>query len=95
MGEDGESGRRSRKISPISEETKLLNKCKTMAGVQQRGEGEWRDVPPLSLSPRLRRFQAHLREAGASVLKAQEPGPPQAVASGHWSASSGSTVGSS
>ena len=54
-------GGRSRKISAISEETKLLNGCKTIAGVQKRGEGEWRDVPPLSLSPRLRRFQAHLR----------------------------------
>ena len=58
------------------------------------GGGE-RDVRLPSPYPRPRQFQAQLRQARASVLTAQQPGRSHAVASGQWSASSGSTIGSS
>ncbi len=59
--------------------------------VRGRGAG----ALPLCQPRRRRRFQAHFRPGRAAVLKAQGCRPPQAVASGQWPASPGSTISSS
>ena len=95
MGEDGASeGEEQEDIADFGGE-EPAEWVQEDRGSAKWGEGEWRDVHPLSLFPRLRGSRHTSAEAGASVLKAQKPGQPQAVASGHSSASSGSTVGSS